>query len=96
MSTASVTPRWLAKPFQIQRPTMIPSGTPIMSATTTTVVAWQATVARTWRRAKPKVLRTAISRRRRRTDVTSKCESTPTLRTARSAASRSGVARTAS
>jgi hypothetical protein len=64
------------------------------SATAAIVVACHAVTADTWRRTNPSVFSTAVSRRRRRTDVTSTWPSAPMAMSASTAASSSGVPRT--
>src|SRR6185437_13589302 len=65
------TPSSSATASHTTRPVTRPSGIPTTRPTAATVLACHAIVARTWRRAKPSVLRTASSRRRRRTAITS-------------------------
>ena len=67
------TPRPLATWRQTRLPMISPAGMPMMRPTVARVVACQAMVARIWWRSKPSVLRTASSRRRRRTLVTRAC-----------------------
>ena len=79
----------LATSRQMRLPRASPAGMPMMRPTVARVVACHAMVARTWRRLKPRVLRRARSRRRRRTAVTS---AWPTARSASPARSAARVA----
>ena len=92
--SASAIPSVDEKRCQNHRPAASPTGMPTNKATSTRVVACQATDDATCRRVKPNVLSIASSRRRAPTDVASRCASTPTPRTARSPARITGVART--
>jgi len=64
---AGTTPIWSAKASHVTLPIAIPAGTPTIKAARISTVAWQATVARTWLRTKPSVLRIAMSPRLRLT-----------------------------
>ena len=64
------TPRVPANVRQATRPVATPTGSPSIRAKAMVVVACHTTVVVTWWRSKPRVLRMARSRRRRRTEVT--------------------------
>ena len=70
IAVAAVTPRPFATTRHSVRPTITPPGMPITKPTIPRVVACHATVACTWRRVNPSVLRSASSRPRLRTAVT--------------------------
>ena len=81
---------YFAKTVQIVRPTAMPAGSPMRSATDTNVVACHATAQRTCAGTNPSILRMARSPRRRRIDVTSVCASVAAPSRATSAASKKG------